>query len=145
MSESPGDEGGSSHEDEVLERIEAWRRRRPKLKDDYINSAHGAGGKASAALIDEMTADRVSVTLVNIDQLEPRTVVVQGGAYAEHQFTSVKVGDKVIMNSGIYGTISIVRDKEPKFQLKIADNPAVKIDISQSSIAGLQEAPEEKK
>ena len=41
-----------SHEDEVLERIEAWRRRRPKLKDEFINSAHGAGGKASAALID---------------------------------------------------------------------------------------------
>ena len=58
---------------------------------------------------------------------------------------NLKVGDKVIMNSGIYGTISIVRDKEPKFQVKIADNPAVKIDISQSSIAGLQEAPEEKK
>ncbi|MGH9226524.1 MAG: hydrogenase expression/formation protein HypE, partial [Acidimicrobiales bacterium] len=36
----------------VLERIEAFRRRRPKLRDDYINSAHGAGGKASAALVD---------------------------------------------------------------------------------------------
>ena len=58
---------------------------------------------------------------------------------------NLKVGDKVIMNSGIYGTISIVRDKEPKFQVKIADNPAVKIDVSQSSVAGLQEAPEEKK
>jgi hydrogenase expression/formation protein HypE len=53
---SAGEDGASrddhSHEDEVLERIEAWRRRRPKLKDEYINSAHGAGGKASAALID---------------------------------------------------------------------------------------------
>lgn len=58
---------------------------------------------------------------------------------------NLKVGDKVITTSGIYGSISIVRDKEPKFQVKIADNPAVKIDISQSSIAGLQEAPEEKK
>lgn len=58
---------------------------------------------------------------------------------------NLKVGDKIIMNSGIYGTISMVRDKEPKFQVKIADNPAVKIDLSQSSIAGLQEAPEEKK
>ena len=36
----------------MLERIEAFRRRRPKLRDDFINSAHGAGGKASAALID---------------------------------------------------------------------------------------------
>ena len=41
-----------SREDIVLERIEAFRRRRPKLQGDFINSAHGAGGKASAALID---------------------------------------------------------------------------------------------
>src|SRR5919202_1492802 len=41
-----------SREDIVLERIEAFRRRRPKLRDDFINSAHGAGGKASAALVD---------------------------------------------------------------------------------------------
>jgi len=44
--------GTPSREDIVLERIEAFRRRRPKLRDDFINSAHGAGGKASAALID---------------------------------------------------------------------------------------------
>ena len=48
--------GGDGHEptreEIVLERIEAFRRRRPKLRDDFINSAHGAGGKASAALID---------------------------------------------------------------------------------------------
>ena len=50
--EGPGPRDDHSHEDEVLERIEAWRRRRPKLKDEFINSAHGAGGKASAALID---------------------------------------------------------------------------------------------
>jgi hydrogenase expression/formation protein HypE len=41
-----------TREEIVLERIEAFRRRRPKLRDDFINSAHGAGGKASAALID---------------------------------------------------------------------------------------------
>lgn len=48
-----------------------------------------------AALIDEMTADRISVTLVNISQLESREVVIQAGGYAEHRFTSVKMGDKV--------------------------------------------------
>lgn len=63
----------------------------------------------------------------------------------QNLMNSLKVGDKVITTSGIYGVVSIVRDKEPRFQLKIADNPAVKIDITQSSIAGLQEAPEEKK
>jgi preprotein translocase subunit YajC len=39
--------------------------------------------------------------------------------------SSLKVGDKVITTG--------------------AENPAVKIDVTQSSIAGLQEAPEEKK
>jgi len=39
-------------ESEVLERIEAFRRRRPRLKDEIITLAHGAGGKSSAALID---------------------------------------------------------------------------------------------
>lgn len=63
----------------------------------------------------------------------------------QNLLSSLKVGDKIITTSGIYGVISIVREKEPKFQLKIADNPAVKIDVTQSSIAGLQEAPEEKK
>ncbi|MDQ6649968.1 MAG: hydrogenase expression/formation protein HypE [Actinomycetota bacterium] len=35
-----------------MERIEAFRRRRPRLTDDVVTLAHGAGGKASAALID---------------------------------------------------------------------------------------------
>jgi hydrogenase expression/formation protein HypE len=41
-------------EDEVLERIEAFRRRRPRFTDDVVTLAHGAGGKASAALIDNV-------------------------------------------------------------------------------------------
>jgi hydrogenase expression/formation protein HypE len=36
----------------VLDRIEAFRRRRPRLTDDVVTMAHGAGGKASAALVD---------------------------------------------------------------------------------------------
>lgn len=39
-------------EREVIDRIESFRRRRPRLLDDHVTSAHGAGGKASAALID---------------------------------------------------------------------------------------------
>jgi hydrogenase expression/formation protein HypE len=46
--------GGSSADQQarVLERIEAHRRRRPRLTDDVVTMAHGAGGKASAALVD---------------------------------------------------------------------------------------------
>jgi hydrogenase expression/formation protein HypE len=36
----------------VLDRITEFRRRRPRLRDDVITLAHGAGGKASAALVD---------------------------------------------------------------------------------------------
>ena len=36
----------------VFERIEAFRRRRPRLRDDVVTLAHGAGGKASAALLE---------------------------------------------------------------------------------------------
>ncbi len=38
----------------VLDRIEAFRRRPPTLKDDVVTLAHGAGGKASAALVNDV-------------------------------------------------------------------------------------------
>ena len=47
----------SDREATVLERIEAYRRRRPRLTDDVVTMAHGAGGKASAALIDAVFLD----------------------------------------------------------------------------------------
>ena len=42
----------SAREAAVFERIEAFRRRRPRLRDQVVTLAHGAGGKASAALLD---------------------------------------------------------------------------------------------
>jgi hydrogenase expression/formation protein HypE len=47
-------------ESSVLERIEAFRRRRPRLTDELITLAHGAGGKASAALVDAVFLDAFS-------------------------------------------------------------------------------------
>jgi hydrogenase expression/formation protein HypE len=38
----------------VLERVESFRRRRPRLTDTVVTLAHGAGGKSSAALIDKV-------------------------------------------------------------------------------------------
>jgi hydrogenase expression/formation protein HypE len=49
-------EAVGTREAQVLERIEAFRRKRPRLKDSVITLAHGAGGKASAALIDAVFA-----------------------------------------------------------------------------------------
>ena len=44
---APGD-----REAAVFGRIEAFRRRRPRLRDEVVTLAHGAGGKASAALLE---------------------------------------------------------------------------------------------
>jgi hydrogenase expression/formation protein HypE len=43
-----------SRESAVLDRIAAFRRRRPRLTDEVVTMAHGAGGKASAALVDAL-------------------------------------------------------------------------------------------
>jgi len=42
----------AEREAEVLHRIDLARRRRPRMRDSVITLAHGAGGKASAALVD---------------------------------------------------------------------------------------------
>ena len=52
-------------------------RRRSGLPDDV------------AALVENMDADSVTVTLVNTNQLEAREVDVQAGGYGEHQFQGV--------------------------------------------------------
>ena len=43
-----------------------------------------------AALVSELADRRTSVTLVNVGSTRPRTVIVQGGAYAEHQIEAVE-------------------------------------------------------
>jgi hydrogenase expression/formation protein HypE len=44
--------GAIDREAAVFERIEAFRRRKPRLLDDVVTLAHGAGGKASSALLE---------------------------------------------------------------------------------------------
>lgn len=56
----------------------------------------------------------------------------------ENLIVNLKNGDRVITNSGIYGTIAGVR--ETTFLLKVADQ--VKIEIAKSAIASLQSTPE---
>ena len=55
------------------------RRARPGLPTDV------------GALVEGLTAEETRVRLVNVNQLEPRAVVLQGGTYGEHQWTSVRV------------------------------------------------------
>ena len=52
---------------------------------------------------------------------------------------NLKVGDKIITNSGIYGTI--MGFKNDRIQVRVADN--VKIDMARSSVTALQNPEEE--
>ncbi len=47
-----------------------------------------------AALVSALTAERTVVTLVNVSATTPRTVIVQGGGYGEHQILSAEVNGK---------------------------------------------------
>ena len=48
-----------------------------------------------AALVSELSDTRTTVTLVNLNPSRARTVIVQGGAYGEHQLVSVMNGGTV--------------------------------------------------
>ena len=47
-----------------------------------------------AALVSELSDTRTTVTLVNLSLSQPRTVIVQGGGYGEHQLVRVTSGDR---------------------------------------------------
>src|SRR3984957_949302 len=47
-------EGRAAREEQVIDRITAIRKRRPRLIDEVETLAHGAGGKSSAALVDSV-------------------------------------------------------------------------------------------
>ena len=49
-----------------------------------------------AVLVDEMTDEQFSLTIVNLSPVASRDVVMQGGAYGEHLLTQVSVGEKTI-------------------------------------------------
>jgi hypothetical protein len=49
-----------------------------------------------AALVEKIERDSVTLTLVNLSAAATRRLIVQMGAYGEHQATSVRVGDRRI-------------------------------------------------
>ena len=72
----PGHRGGPLH---CRVRYHDPIRRRPGLPPDV------------AALVERLTDTETVVTVVNINQCEPRRVLLQAGAYGEHRWTSAQV------------------------------------------------------
>jgi hypothetical protein len=60
-----------------------------------------------AALVEQMTADQIVLNLVNVSQLTPHTVVVQGGAYGEHQIQSVELDGQPISIGASHFTVRL--------------------------------------
>jgi hydrogenase expression/formation protein HypE len=68
----------SRTEADVFDRIEAFRRRRPRLNDDVVTLAHGAGGKASAALLEAVFLPAFANPYLN-EQTDAARITVDGG------------------------------------------------------------------
>ena len=64
----------------------------------YFDSDRGRPGLPPdvAALVDHLDADGAGVQLVNLNPSEPRNLIVQAGAFAEHQFVEVTCADQKV-------------------------------------------------
>src|SRR5215468_2332538 len=63
----------------------------------------------------------------------------------DEMLNNLKAGDKVVTSGGIYGTIVSVRDDKRSLQLKISENPVIRVEVARTAISGLQDAAEEKR
>ena len=71
----------------------------------YFDPARNRAGipEDVASLVSELTDDIVKVTLININQTKPHDVIVQTGAYGEHQCLSVETeGKKIPVNNRFF-------------------------------------------
>jgi preprotein translocase subunit YajC len=63
----------------------------------------------------------------------------------DQMLENLKPGDRVVTGGGLYGQIVSVREDKRTVQLKVSENPVVRVEVARASISGLQDAPEEKK
>jgi hypothetical protein len=82
----------------------------------YFDPARNRAGLPEdvATLVESMSADEATVTLVNLNQVAARTLVVQGGGYAEHRLERVQVeGSQPVDVDDRYG------DHQPAFSVRL--------------------------
>lgn len=60
-----------------------------------------------AALVEKMTKDETVINLVNLNQTEPRSVIIQGGGYGEHQIVSAQIGGNALDVNGYWCTVRL--------------------------------------
>ena len=72
-----------------------------------------------AALVEKISDEDVTLTLVNVNPVEPRTVIVQGGAYAEHEIVTVSQADQVVEVANSACSIRLAPGCGAQLQLKV--------------------------
>jgi hypothetical protein len=91
-------------------------RRRPGVPEDV------------AALVSQLADTQTTVTLVNLSRTEPRTVIVQGGAYAEHQLKSARHGGRTTAINAPWVTVRLAPGSGAQIDLRMkryANTPTV--------------------
>jgi len=89
-----------------------------------------------AALIDTLDAVRTVLTLVNLNAFETRLVIVQGGAYGEHEFTGVRYREASRDNGGntVYTDRSVPVGKK-YFAVVLPPSSSIRLDMGMRRFA----------
>jgi hypothetical protein len=59
------------------------------------------------ALVEKMTQDETVINLVNLNQTEPRTVIIQAGGYGEHEIVSAQTVNTALDVNGTWCTVAL--------------------------------------
>jgi ribosomal protein S18 acetylase RimI-like enzyme len=102
----------------------------------YFDPVRKRAGLAedTAALISELTDTETVVTLVNLSPDKERTIIVQGGAYAEHQIESVEWNSKQMSVNAPNFTVKLRPGSGGKLKLRMrryANRPTVQFPWNQ--------------
>ncbi len=91
----------------------------------YYDPARSRAGlpEGVAALVDQVGADHVRVHLANTDPAESKQVILQAGAYAEHQFESVRYEDTALPVHG------------DRFEVRVGPGAAGRLEIRMAVFA----------
>ena len=83
--------------------------------------------KDVAALVDELGSDRAGVQLVNTNTNESRSLIVQAGAFGEHDFTTLRYRDS--------GSQINVRVDGKCFAVTLPPSTSIRLDIGMKRFA----------
>jgi hypothetical protein len=71
-----------------------------------------------AALVTRLTADETDVTLVNVNQLHARELIIQGGAYGEHTIVGVTGGERELTDDNRHVQVRLAPGAGAKLTLR---------------------------